>query len=365
MSGEHGGPIKLKPIGEVAEHIKNLLPVNIPEFYPLKPRFKSIASEEKIRKGVVAYRDFLRLFLNRVISDGHLYFAPLKKPKNTHDYPFLCDVADLLADIGYNGILSDSGDSILITNISSSNALKSLRFLCLCGFVFNGINLDAKILTIAEDKPLEVQFPDNPMTLTGLKALSVADIELRTKRYVSDKKHDNLLWCEYGLISAEEPDALNRLEDFLHPLPKEVQAFALALHRRYTDMGMTCAAIKSTFDIHFSYSYIKNSRRVLSSKDIYYLRVWEFSLTMRHGYCLVIKAKNIGKYPDVINKLPLSLREKIAKGYGCDRRLRDEPCQGGCQGFRIPLDDSTTDIWQGIDLWLDAEVSFHIKAARN
>jgi len=257
--------------------------------------------------------------------------------------------------------LSDDGGSILISSISSGNAAKSMRFLSLCGFAFSGVDLDAKTLKIADDKPVEVLYPTNPIALTGLKALSIADIELRPKRYVSDKNHDNLLWCDYRLIKAEDSDELDRLRDFLHPLPVNVQAFALDLHRPYTDMGMTCAAIKSTFDAHFSYSYIKNSRRVLTPKDIYYLRVWEFALTMRHGYCLVIRAKNTSKYTDVIEKLPLSLRDIIARGFGCDRKLRNEPCQGGCQGFRIPLDETIVSMQRDIERWLDAEVSFHIK----
>ena len=85
MSTEHGGPITLKPIGEIARHLKNMLPPDIPVHYALKPRFADVASEESIRRGVAAYRDFLRLLYNRLIADGHLYFAPPKKPKSMHD----------------------------------------------------------------------------------------------------------------------------------------------------------------------------------------------------------------------------------------------------------------------------------------
>ena len=188
--------------------------------------------------------------------------------------------------------------------------------------------------------------------LTGLKALSIADIELRPRRYSND---DNLLRCDYRLIKSDDTDMIDILKDFLHPLPEKNYKFALELHQRYIDMGMTCVTIIDD-TIHFAYSYIKNSKRALSTRDIYQLRVWEFNLSFKYGYCLLVRSKKTDKYADVIENFHLSLQEKIAKGYGCDRKLRNERCQGGCQGIRIPLDDSLFEIEQDIVIWLDNEV---------
>lgn len=371
----HGGPVTQKPISEIAKYIKNLIPANIPKTYALKPMFNNVASEDNIRNGVIAFRDFLYLFCDRLISDGHLYVKMQKNPKSETDYPFLYSITDLLADIGYHSKLSKSGDSLLITEIPSfttsidengninkpknsvSKLIECLKFLTLCGFVFNGIDLESKKLNISEPKLLEVSYPDAPVLLTGLKAMSIADIELRVKRYKNDYNHDNLLRCDYRLMKAEDTDVLDVLKDFVHSLPEKVQKLALELHQRYIDMGMTCVTIISTFEVHFSYSYIKNSKRVLSTRDIYQLRVWEFAFSTRYGYCLVIRAKKTDKYADVIEKFPLSLQEKIAKGYGCDRKLHNEPCQCGCQGFRVPLDNSILNISKNIETWLDNEVS--------
>ena len=373
MSTQHGGTITLKPIGEVAAYQRNLIPANIPETYTLKPLFESIASEENIRNGVIAFRDFLYLFCDRLTSDGHTYAKPPKTPKSMGDYPFLYNVTNLLVDIGYHSKLAESGDSLLITEIplftttidekgkitkpkiSGSSQNECLRFLALCGFAFAGIDLEAKTFSIAEEQVLEVKYPENPIMLTGLKAMSIADMELRTsRRYWND---NYLLRCDYRLIKAEETDALDVLKDILHPLPEELQNIAIKLHQRYTGMGMTCVTIADD-QHHFAYSYIKNSRRVLSPRDIYTLRVWELSLSMRHGYCLFVRAKKTDKYTEVIEKFPLSLQEKIARGYGCDRKLRNERCQHGCQGIRIPLDNTILGISKDIETWLDNELSY-------
>ncbi|MCL2216418.1 MAG: hypothetical protein FWB91_05280 [Defluviitaleaceae bacterium] len=357
MSTHH--KVTLKPISEVAEFMKNLIPANIPEAYALNPVFNNIASEESIRIGVIAFRDFLYLFFDRLILDGYLYATPPNKPSSMTDYPFLDGISNLLAEIGYNGVLAESGDSLLVTQISSqtaskitgSNMIKCLRFLAICGFVFSNIDLDSKNIKIFESLPLEVSYPNNPSMITGLKALSVANMELRTtRRFWNDH---NLLLCDYRPIKAEPTETHDILKDYLHPLPDKVQEFALKLHQRYTNMGMTCS-IRILGDINFAYADISKSKKALSPTDIYALSVWQISISMKNGYCIFVRPKKANKYTEVIEKFPLVLQEKITTGYGCDRK-RGEPCQGGCQGISIPLNNSIFDIAKDIEIWIDNE----------
>jgi hypothetical protein len=226
--------------------------------------FESIASEENIRKGVVAFRDFLYLICDRLISDGHLYSKP-QKTKNPEDYPFLNNINRLLIDICYHGRLAESGDALLLTEtplftalkpkISAPKQIECLRFLALCGFVFTGVDLEAKKTDISKVKLLEVTYPTNPILLTGLKTLSLAAVELQVRFY---NNAGNLLRCDYRVMQAEAPDVLDVLKDTLHSLPEKLQAFALELHQRYTDMGMTCVTLYAN-TVHFAYANIKNS----------------------------------------------------------------------------------------------------------
>jgi hypothetical protein len=149
---------------------------------------------------------------------------------------------------------------------------------------------------------------------------------------------------------------LDVLKDYLHPLSDKLQKFALELHQRYIDMGMICTANISTFNARIAYSNTMNGKKLLSPRDIYDKRVWEFVFSMRYGNCLVVRAKKVEKYTEAIEKFPLPLREKIEKGYGCDRKLRNERCQHGCQGILIPLDDSIFNISRDIEIWLDNEI---------
>ena len=111
------GQIIIRPISEVAKYQKNLIPVNIPEFYSLKPQFMSIADESHIREGIVAFRDFLLLFCDILITDGHLYAKAPKKPTSIADYPFLFNITNLLVDIGYHGKLIAGDNSLMVSQL--------------------------------------------------------------------------------------------------------------------------------------------------------------------------------------------------------------------------------------------------------
>ena len=361
MSTTHGETVMQKPIGDYARYLKMLLPVDMPATYPLKAGLEDIADETDIRKGIVAFRDFLHIFCDRLITDGHTV-AVTKKTRNPNDYPFLHYVNHLLIDIGYQGKLAVDGGSLLLTKIPSFTEAKNktpayrqadvLRFLGLCGFNFSGIDLDVDVVTVSQEWPLSVSYPERPVLAVGLKALAIAEMELRTeRRYYND---DYLLRCDWRLIREGEADALAVLEDYLHPLPVEIRQFALSLHRRYTDMGMV-PAINKRDGLHIAYAQIKNSKRVLTQRELYDKRLWEFALSMKHGHCLVVRAKKADKYGDMVEGFPPLLRDKIRQGYGCDRK-RGERCQGGCQGIRIALDEGILGIGREIEAWLDKEV---------
>ena len=166
MSTQHG-PVVIKPISEVAQFQKNLIPANISETYSIKPMFKNIASDEEIRKGVIAFRDFLYIFCDCLISDGHLYTKPPKKPGSMADYPFLFNVTNLLVDIGYHGKLTKNDDSLIVDQLplctpsTDVNGKKDRRkfplrvLLSACAFCLSAVSILQGSIWIRENSTQE------------------------------------------------------------------------------------------------------------------------------------------------------------------------------------------------------------------
>ncbi len=351
-------------ISDMARYIKNIIPSNIPETYAIKEMFKQISTEENIRNGITAFRDFLYLICDRLIDDGSIYDRPVKDTQNNDShpslpvsYPFLNNVKSILFNIGYNGELTENGESILLNDlklltsvigvdggqmrakISLPKLMEVLKFLTYCGVYFDGIDLDVGLLDLAKVESLKISYPNNSAMLIGLKVMAIAKKELYTKG-----NHDIFLRCDYRVLKDGDTEITENLKDFVVPLPAVVQDFALKLHQCYLDAGLTCIMDVFYLGIRFIYSY-KNKE------------IWTFSAAQESGYRILIKAQNTQKYSDVIETFPLPLQEKISRGYGCNKKIFGELCQKGCHGYSFPLDESIIDIGQYIEVWLDKEVS--------
>lgn len=351
-------------ISDMAKYLKKLVPANIPETYAVKPMFKHISGEENIRKGILAFRDFLYLVYDRLIADGSLYDRPPKNTKNGVSHPslpvsyqFLDNVNSVLFNIGYHGKLAENGDSIILDDIqlltfglgpgggqmkakiSGPKLIKVLRFLTCCGICIDGIDLDMKRIDKSKVTTLEISYPDKAALLTGLKVMAIAQRELD-----NNSNHYVFLRCDYRVLKDEDTDVTLILKDFVNPLSARVQDLAIKLHQRCMDAGMTCVVDVFYLTIRFIYSY--KSKEVLT-----------FYVSSDTEYLIIFKAQNTHKYTDVIEKFPIFMQERIARGYGCNKKMYGEPCQKGCHGFSFVLNDSILDISHDIEIWIDKEIS--------
>lgn len=352
-------------IGEMAKYMRQLLPVNIQEAYPIGDMFCDVAPDEDIRRGVVGFRDFMLVFCDTLSEDDDLKDVPRKgKVKYsdgvtlTVEFPVINNIRSILINIGQYGILSEQGDSLLMTSwdklslkrslnkhsstkISTPQMLKCLRFLEKCGIFFDGINLEVKKLDLKSFDTLAITYLDNPVMLTGWKALSVAQSEFATR-----KNDDILLRCDYSMLKGDGNVTTYDINAFVNSLSEPLQNLVKSLHQHYLESGMICQVELGFFDIHFIY-YIKKSM------------LWRFSVSYQNGYRIVLKTKKMEKYKDVIDNFSEPLRQMIIKGYGCDRKEGSSHgnCHNGCEGFKIALDQSILSISDELKTWQDCELA--------
>ena len=355
-----------KPLSDMAKYIKNIISPNIPETYSIKSMFNHIASDTNIRGGVLAYRDFLYLVCDRLAADGSLYDKPPKAEKDgiishpnfMEGYPFFNYIRSVLFNIGLHGTFTGNNASLVISGIeplttvlnsggspskskiSAPKMITALKFLNSCGISFDGINLDEKKPDITKVMSLEISYPENPLIFTGLKVMAIAQKELHPK---PGGIYDIFLRCDYRALTNEGIETVCVLKDFVNPFPAGVQDFVLRLHQLSLSKGLTCNLTIYTPEIIFTYFH--KNKEILS-----------FRATCETGYRFLLKAQKTKKYADTIKTFPMSLQEKIAMGYGCDRRKFGKPCVKGCHGYSFPLDESLLDIRGDIEIWLDNEI---------
>ena len=215
-----------------------------------------------------------------------------------------------------------------------------MQFLTGCGLCFEGINLDTKRQKLSEIEAIKVSYPDNLAMLTGLKIMAMAEVKL------GENRNQNIFMrCDYRTLIDEKADVLAILKETIQPLSTNVQDFLLRLHQLYLDYEIDC-----TVEIRGFWIKIKYSRK---NKE-----VWGINTSVNNGFEITAKPQHTLKYINTIEKFPPTLQELIAKGYGCGRK-RDGigKCDSGCEGIRIPLDDSVLDISDSIEIWFDKELS--------
>ncbi len=372
-----------KPLKDLAEHLKSIIPADIPENYDINPVFNYITSEENIRDGVLAFREFLYQFFDYIIADADLYDKPKKKADKTTDtvslaieYPFLRDIAMVLIHIGIHGELSKSGDSLILNGIKLYTALKGarvskiheyMRHLSDCGFYFAGIDLGLKKPDLSRVEELEISYPDNPIMLMGLKAMADAQLKadkrgLKPEMGSYTSNVDTIfLRCDYRALGEKKIKPVFVFEEIIKTFPVEMQEYLLKLHHQYISLGCKYDTKDLCLRVNFIYSH--KSRGTIGSINI----------SPVNGCVIKINAENINDYVGMIEKFPSTIVKAIENGYDCAKKNNPIACNPKCRGyefsvngkqyfkckhlnFYIPLPDLTDS--QIIEDWINKEASF-------
>jgi len=339
---------------DMAKHMKSIILPEALEMYAINPILEGVSDEKSIRAGVLAFREFLHQLCGVLITDGDLYDYR-KKVEDEHrsaayaNFPFIDNVKRLLLNIGIYGELTDDEQALICGNdifnhkLSTVKNIDCLRFLTDCGISIDGIDLTQKKIKLLAVETVKISYSDNPTVLLGMKVMAIAEFKLREHRY-----HNILMRCDYRAIKTDESDVVFILKDIIKTLSDDVQNFVLQLHQLYQlhlDKGLKCA--EKIWGSWIKVRYFRGKKEI-----------WAVNTSVNRGLELTIKADNAHKYATEIEKLPLTLQEIIAMGHGCGRK-RDTIgyCDAGCEGLRIPLDDSVLEIGDGINAWLDLELS--------
>ena len=341
----------IKPLKDFAKHMKDLIQ-DIPADYAIDSLYKSIANEDGIRNGIVAFRGFLCQFFDCIIENAHLHDKP--KPNTnrvwgginfTMDYPFLRDMSAVLMNIGIYGELNASGDALVLSGGALLSVLKKakvskaavhLRYLTDCGIEFSGIDLDTEKPHLSKAPILEVSYPDNPAMLIGLKIMANAQLEINKKRFKEGSwacvnTIDNIfLRCDYKALMEKEAEQMALIKDILKPFPPETRKFVLTLHQCFLDSGFKCEVTtgrNSAIGFYLLYAYKKKPKIVHHASRI---------IGISPNNCgIKIDATNASEYADIVERFPQDLLALMRNSTGCIYTPTSKNCRPESTGFRF------------------------------
>ncbi|MCL2286181.1 MAG: hypothetical protein FWC32_07420 [Firmicutes bacterium] len=383
-----------KPLKDFAQSLKDVLQ-DIPANYPISPIFKSIADEETIRSGVLAFKDFLCQFFDYVIAVASLHDKPKLNANRvwgginfTMDYPFLRDMAMTLMNIGLHGEPNNNNDALIINGSELLSVSKKtrvskvtvyLRHLSECGIEIFGIDLDTEKPNLTYTNILEITYPDNPVMLIGLKAMANAQLEANKKRFKPGAAAcitlmDTIfLRCDHKALCGEVAEHISLIKDISKPFPVGTRELVLSLHLRLIDAGFICDTFtgrNSSIGTYFLYNYKRKPKSVSHAS-------WIIGITP-NSCGIKIDAKNASEYPEVIEKFPQDLLKVIKIGSGCIHTPTIHPLNNtgykfiidGAEylkcsvfvcsnnNFWVPLTDLTNEKTYAIKGWVEKELSY-------
>jgi len=278
---------------------------------------------------------------------AHPFSDRVSLPSN---YPFLKNIENVLVGIAIHGELNKNSDMLKVDGAKFRAELAKIPTVkiieCICCLSDNGFCISVNDLADKKAnfdcETFEVSYPDNPAALIGIKIMAKAK-----SVFEGTGMYGILLRCDYRLVVRDEIESCCFLKDMIHTLPAENQVYILELHNKYLAAGFQCnVSIVDEMCIRFFYLYKRKE-------------IWSIIVSANNGYELAVRAKHTHEYTDIIEKFHPYLREKISKGYGCDKkRDPNSYCQGGCKGYRISLTDSLNYLSSDLITWIDNEMLF-------
>ena len=74
--------------------------------------------------------------------------------------------------------------------------------------IYEGFDIDAEKSIMADKRPIEVTYPDNPAMLIGLKIMSIAQRDLQWKT-----KDEIFMRCDYRALTNEKIETIKKTKN--------------------------------------------------------------------------------------------------------------------------------------------------------
>lgn|GEM_PF-130378 len=381
-----------KNLSDVCNYMKAIIIPDIPDDFVVAEPFRHGITDDKIRKGIGAFREFLYKLYDKLAKDkdkidvetGRDFDPNLGEVSSYKNYmgaiykcfPVMNDISVILFNLGYHGKLEKSkliltGKSLLmpfgksnekynsLINMTSERKLELFTILSELGFKFEGADF-TKEVDFSKIDTFNVRYESDNSLPVGLKLLAEAQTAKKSDYY---NLKSVFMRCDFYplAIKTVKVKKLN-FNSFLSPHPPEIKDWIVSIDKFLTDNGckVNCEFNDFSASIIFTYILRKNNEKVCKI----YMGI-EGCMAMPYGHHFANK-------DNILTYLPESMLDTMSNNKKCSgcasknpngvvhavRFKHKEINHIKCHhfGFGFPLDKASER--KLIEKWLELELAW-------
>ncbi len=201
-----------KDLTDICTYMKSIVIPNIPDDFKVAEKFRNGLTDDEIRKGINAFREFLYALYDKLAADKDIIDVSTRdnyNPYEHHDrsnvrmcFPTITDLTMILFSLGIRGrlemeekrltvyvedlltvICEKTEKYISLKKMSGERKLEIFRILSDLGLCFHGLDL-SKNVDFSEIQKFYITYTENDFFVAGLKLLAQATANHKDYYYI-------------------------------------------------------------------------------------------------------------------------------------------------------------------------------------
>ena len=256
-----------KDLSYVCNYLKALVIPDMPDDFVVAEKFKHGLTEDEIRKGILAFRDFLYVLFDKLAADKDKIDVKTGSKYDIDGYigdngdgnifkcfPSICDLGIILFSLGFHGILETSHENKLTVNsedlftvispkserwyslvkMSDDRKLEMFHLLSDFGLRFDGADFLEEV-DFSKVKQFDIAYEKNNYFIVGLKMIAEAAANVKSP-YIG--LSGTFLRCDFYPLANEKPQKqFVDINEFANAQPPEVKEWIKDTDVFLTDNG--------------------------------------------------------------------------------------------------------------------------------
>lgn len=272
-------------LADICNHLKAAVIPHIPDDFHIAEAFRLGLSDEELKAGIMAFRNFLYDLYDALASNKDRIDVTTGKQYGTFPkrFPIIEDMGTLLFSLGFHGRLETVPKNELIVygsdllkvsemqkyrhlnKMSKKRKLELLDVLSDLGFYFEDADFSNNV-DFSSIGTFYVQYENDDLMLTGLKLMALAQTNVKTKydRYSMIIMRGDF----YPLANPEPKPPIVNIAEYANTQPPEIKEWVIDLDKLLTQSCKVAGEVRhSLCDGIFTYTS-RETKKIICKIDL-------------------------------------------------------------------------------------------------